>query len=44
MARPAADGAIQAFRELTKREPYKWQERLLSRWFLGGRLPEAVAF
>jgi CRISPR-associated endonuclease/helicase Cas3 len=42
MARLVAEGAVWAFRELTRREPYKWQERLLCRWFLEGRLPEAI--
>jgi CRISPR-associated endonuclease/helicase Cas3 len=42
MAGTATEDAISAFRELTKREPYKWQERLLCRWFLEGRLPAAV--
>src|SRR5215472_1121668 len=38
----SAARAVAAFQELTKRPPYKWQERLLCRWFVEGRIPEAV--
>ena len=34
--------AMRALRELTGRSPYNWQERLLCRWFVAGRIPEAV--
>jgi CRISPR-associated endonuclease/helicase Cas3 len=37
-----AGGAVAAFQELTKRPPHKWQERLLCRWFVEGRIPDAV--
>jgi CRISPR-associated endonuclease/helicase Cas3 len=42
MGRPDRGAAVAAFRELTKRRPYEWQERLLCCWLLDGRLPEAV--
>jgi CRISPR-associated endonuclease/helicase Cas3 len=37
-----AAAAIGALRELTGRTPYKWQERLLCRWFVEGRIPDTV--
>jgi CRISPR-associated endonuclease/helicase Cas3 len=36
MGRPDGRAAVAAFCELTKRRPYKWQERLLCRWFARG--------
>src|SRR5436309_11833769 len=42
MRRPDGGAAVAAFHQLTQRQPYKWQERLLCRWFIESRIPDAV--
>lgn len=42
MLRSDGAAAVAAFRDLTNRQPYKWQERLRRRWFVEGRIPDIV--
>jgi CRISPR-associated endonuclease/helicase Cas3 len=42
MCQPEGDAAVAAFHQLAKRQPYKWQERLLRQWFIESQIPETL--
>lgn len=42
MCQSEGDAAVAAFRQLTRRQPYKWQERLLRQWLIESRIPVAL--